>query len=487
MTCPACGSTQRESRRSVPTLNDYEMVPCEDRWHDTTQTPSVATAPQEADENPPAGVIAIACEQAAFSPCRSKRGAVVFSQANVGVVIHGRGHNRKPEGFSCDGSAECKESCRIEAVHAEQRALLNAGWSADGADLMHVKVVDRALVESGGPSCVECSKLALAAGITGVWLYHGLGWKRYKTAEFHALSLAARLTPEAQAGDHISRAMLHDYSDEQQLPGRIAKALPHLSAASVETVIDVIEHEVAARLIPEASSVCRCGTTLVCPDIGCDSNKSGEEAATVRSVLGKRYERTPFSVEAEPKAEASSAPTQEKCNYHALFDGTCARGSYRCPDHHPVTLGRTMRIAPAQETVTAGQSAVAMASGEWWGVIGPRGMPCLFGKHREDAEPDTDERVALFRVEEVTATGSAPAKEDIWKRVGAISMSDIHDFYWDVDKIWRSAPHSMQYNARDLSIRDGIIKLLRGASTSTAPAPQGWPSPPSEPTTGGTK
>ena len=34
MACSACGSTQRESRRAVPTLNDYEFVPCGDRWHE---------------------------------------------------------------------------------------------------------------------------------------------------------------------------------------------------------------------------------------------------------------------------------------------------------------------------------------------------------------------------------------------------------------------------------------------------------------------
>ena len=39
---------------------------------------------------------------------------------------------------------------------------------------------------------------------------------------------------------------------------------------------------------------------------------------------------------------------------------------------------------------------------EIWGVIGPRGVPCLFGTQNDAEEGvDSDERVALFRVQEV--------------------------------------------------------------------------------------
>jgi hypothetical protein len=67
---------------------------------------------------------------------------------------------------------------------------LRAGLHAQGCDMLHVKTVDGELVPSGGPSCVQCSKLALAAGIAGVWLFHEDGWRRYGAVEFHELSLA---------------------------------------------------------------------------------------------------------------------------------------------------------------------------------------------------------------------------------------------------------------------------------------------------------
>lgn len=45
-------------------------------------------------------------------------------------------------------------------------------------------------------------------------------------------------------------------------------------------------------------------------------------------------------------------------------------------------------------------------AGVWWGVVGPRGMPCLFGRKRDAEEgKDFDERVAKFRVEEVGPRG----------------------------------------------------------------------------------
>jgi hypothetical protein len=54
------------------------------------------------------------------------------------------------------------------------------------------------LVPSGGPSCAQCSKLALAAGIVGVWLYHENGWRRYGAGEFHRLSLLALVDAREQ-------------------------------------------------------------------------------------------------------------------------------------------------------------------------------------------------------------------------------------------------------------------------------------------------
>lgn len=143
---------------------------------------------------PPQNAIEIALQQALCSPCRSKRGAVVFELRDGGttIAVLGRGQNFKPRGFDCDGSLGCKATCRVEAIHAEQMALLNAGHSSlQHADIIHVKSVDGKLVPSGSPNCVECSKLILARGIAGVWLFHEHGWTRYSAGEFHAVSLAA--------------------------------------------------------------------------------------------------------------------------------------------------------------------------------------------------------------------------------------------------------------------------------------------------------
>lgn len=138
---------------------------------------------------PPQRFIDRAIWEARQSPCRSKRGVTIFRASGT---LSASGHNHKPRGFDCDGSPACKATCRAEAIHAEQEALLQAGIYAAGADLLHVKVDETGrLVPSGGPSCVECSKLILAAKIAGVWLFHECGWRRYPAAEFHALSLEA--------------------------------------------------------------------------------------------------------------------------------------------------------------------------------------------------------------------------------------------------------------------------------------------------------
>lgn len=149
---------------------------------------------------PPSHIVDFAVQVAGQSPCQSKRGVVIFDGDNVIT----NGYNVKPRGFDCDGSDACKATCRVEAVHAEQIALLAAGAKAHQADLLHVKTVNGQLVPSGGPSCIQCSKLALVAGIAGVWLYHDSGWRRYKASEFHTLSLRApSVAPEAPTeGQH---------------------------------------------------------------------------------------------------------------------------------------------------------------------------------------------------------------------------------------------------------------------------------------------
>lgn len=121
------------------------------------------------------------------SLCRSKRGASIWVDGQVIASAY----NTLATGL-CDGSEACKATCARRAIHAEQGALLEAlciGPPIDRASMLHVKTVDGALVPSGPPSCVECSKLILAAGIVEMWLYHQDGWVPYPAREFHNLSL----------------------------------------------------------------------------------------------------------------------------------------------------------------------------------------------------------------------------------------------------------------------------------------------------------
>lgn len=151
---------------------------------------TTAAAEQEADPiQPPKHIIRFAVEASKCSPCRSKRGVAIFR----GDALMNTGHNYKPRPFVCDGSAACKATCRGEAIHAEQHALLISGsYFAQDSEMLHVKTVDGELVPSGGPSCVECSKLMTAAGISAMWLYHEHGWQRYDIETFHRESLKAR-------------------------------------------------------------------------------------------------------------------------------------------------------------------------------------------------------------------------------------------------------------------------------------------------------
>lgn len=133
---------------------------------------------------PPKESILKAIEAAKLSPCQSKRGVSIWTE-------HGHlcsGYNHKPKGFTCDGSNACKRLCAQDAIHAEQHALHFAGSQAEGSEMLHVKVFDGALVASGPPSCLQCSKLIVQAGISGMWLFHTDGWKRYTAARFHWLS-----------------------------------------------------------------------------------------------------------------------------------------------------------------------------------------------------------------------------------------------------------------------------------------------------------
>lgn len=146
----------------------------------------------------PMRIVDAVVAEAMKSPCQSKRGAAVFSVSNGVALIEARGHNTRPDG-ACTGSDECKATCRETAVHAEQMALLHAGRNAMRAHMVHLKVVDGRPVVSGVPSCLQCSKLMLAAGVAFVWLLHEAGWRCYPMADFHRATLVHWAELEAVA------------------------------------------------------------------------------------------------------------------------------------------------------------------------------------------------------------------------------------------------------------------------------------------------
>jgi len=124
---------------------------------------------------------------------KSKRGVVIFSRS-AGIIS--AASNGPPPGFKCDGSDACKAGCGLVAVHAEQRAILDAhyfGKAVSRTEMLHVKVVDGKAVPSGGPSCVHCSKLILGANIEVMWLLEDVGGLptlvRYTALDFHRATL----------------------------------------------------------------------------------------------------------------------------------------------------------------------------------------------------------------------------------------------------------------------------------------------------------
>lgn len=163
---------------------------------------------------PPASLIEAAVKAALMSPCmKSKRGVVIFRarpeifrRADVlddaGTCAFIYGFNHPPARFTCAGDEACRAACSKVAVHAEQHALVRlreVGSLRGRVEALHVKVVDGALVAGGGPSCVECSKLLLEAGVSAMWLYEarpdGGVWIRYEMERFHFLSLEAHGLP----------------------------------------------------------------------------------------------------------------------------------------------------------------------------------------------------------------------------------------------------------------------------------------------------
>jgi deoxycytidylate deaminase len=126
------------------------------------------------------------------SPCvKSKRGVVIFHRQQGVIAV---GFNHPPQPFRCDGSMACQEACNRVCVHAESAALHAlrrqlVPLRPNSLEMLHVKVVDGAPVPSGLPSCWQCSREILEAGIPMMWLLHEDGLQAYSAEGFHVQTL----------------------------------------------------------------------------------------------------------------------------------------------------------------------------------------------------------------------------------------------------------------------------------------------------------
>jgi deoxycytidylate deaminase len=133
----------------------------------------------------PSSYADLAYSTALRSPCAKSKRGVVLRGLNTYAAYNG-----PPEPFSCGTSTGCSpSSCVKVAIHAEQRAIMKAGPFAKGSEMIHIKVKDEVGVVSGPPSCWQCSRMILEAGISGMWLLHDEGWVRYTAEEFHKQTL----------------------------------------------------------------------------------------------------------------------------------------------------------------------------------------------------------------------------------------------------------------------------------------------------------
>jgi deoxycytidylate deaminase len=145
-----------------------------------------------------------AVEAGRKSPCaKSQRGVVLFHREE-GVV--GMGFNHPPAPFVCDGSEKCRAACGKICVHAEMAALRRYLWKRQEAgvhisdvEMLHVKVVNGEAHTSDAPSCWQCSREILDAGIKTMWLLLGTGLRRYTAEEFHRLTLEHHSLPVSRA------------------------------------------------------------------------------------------------------------------------------------------------------------------------------------------------------------------------------------------------------------------------------------------------
>jgi len=138
------------------------------------------------------------------SPCvKSQRGVVLWRRASEGKrgLYLAAGFNHPPAPFRCDGSVACREACNKVCIHAEADALLKTPtrvpdrWSLTECEMLHIKVVKGHATASGQPTCWQCSRLVLGAGLKAMWLFHKSGLQSYTPEEFHRLTLKNNQLP----------------------------------------------------------------------------------------------------------------------------------------------------------------------------------------------------------------------------------------------------------------------------------------------------
>lgn len=101
--------------------------------------------------------------------------------------------------MSTEACGSCRKDCGKLCVHAEANALHDAhmfGKPVARCEMLHVKVVDGKPVASGPPSCWQCSRAILRAGLEAMWLLRpgSEGGSdpvlvRYTAREFHRETL----------------------------------------------------------------------------------------------------------------------------------------------------------------------------------------------------------------------------------------------------------------------------------------------------------
>ena len=132
-----------------------------------------------------------AADYARLSDChRDHCGAVLVKDGRM----VGAGFNGPPAGAlrSClttEPSLLKPKTDRTCCVHAEWRAILEAGREAKGATMFFTRTNSQgASIQSGVPYCTVCSRLALEAGVRAWVLRHVSGVREYSALAYHEVS-----------------------------------------------------------------------------------------------------------------------------------------------------------------------------------------------------------------------------------------------------------------------------------------------------------